>query len=172
LLYPLSYRPARRNGPGVLPARYRFKGTKTGGIRAKEQRRRGDLPEEDGGEEGPLGRRVQGGGKRKYLYGKTKKAVTDKLRERLSSGEMNLAPEADAMLVGAYLDRWLPTVKERTWARHEEVVRLHLKPTVGRLKLRKLGPLDVQELYLSKLRTGLSPRTVQIVHTTLHKALK
>jgi hypothetical protein len=59
------------------------------------------------------------GTKRKYLYGKTKKAVTDKLKERLSSGGMNLAPEADTMLVGAYLDRWLPTVrgtvKERTW---------------------------------------------------------
>jgi len=30
------------------------------------------------------------GTKRKYLYGKTKKAVTDKLKERLSSGGMNL----------------------------------------------------------------------------------
>lgn len=51
-------------------------------------------------------------------------------------------------------------------------MRLHLKPSIGRSKLQKLGPLDVQELYLSKLDSGLSPRTVQIVHTTLHKALK
>ena len=102
--------------------------------------------------------------------------MTDKLKERISSGGMNLAPEADTMLVGAYLDRWLPTVrgtvKERTWRRHEEVVRLHLKPSIGGLKLQKLSPLDVQELYLSKLDSGLSPRTVQIIHTTLHKAIK
>ncbi|HEY6751017.1 MAG TPA: hypothetical protein VI027_06795 [Rubrobacteraceae bacterium] len=32
--------------------------------------------------------------------------------------------------------------------------------------------MDVQELYLSKLDSGLSPRTVQIIHATLHKALK
>jgi integrase len=78
--------------------------------------------------------------------------------------------------VSAYLDRWLPTVrgtvKERTWVRHEEVVRLHFKPSIGGLKLQKLSPLDVQELYLSKLDSDLSPRTVQIIHTTLHKALK
>lgn len=116
------------------------------------------------------------GSKKKYLYGKTKKAVADKLRDRLSSEETDLAPEADNMRVDEYLDRWLPTVggtvKERTWARHEEVVRLHHKPSIGRVKLRKLNPLDVQELYLSKLDSGLSPRTVQIIHTTLHKALK
>jgi integrase len=52
------------------------------------------------------------------------------------------------------------------------VVRLHLKPSIGGTKLQKLSSLDVQELYLSKLGSGLSPRTVQIIHTTLHKALK
>jgi integrase len=116
------------------------------------------------------------GNKKKYLYGKTKKAVTDKLRAMLSSEEADLAPEADNMSVDDYLDRWLPTVrgtvKERTWTRHEEVVRLHLKPSIGGIKLLKLNALDVQELYLSKLKSGLSPRTVQIIHTTLHKALK
>jgi integrase len=40
------------------------------------------------------------------------------------------------------------------------------------MKLRKLNALDVQELYRTKLESGLSPRTVQIIHTTLHKALK
>ena len=44
------------------------------------------------------------GGKRKYLYGKNKKAVTEKLKARLSSGETDLVAEADTMLVGAYLD--------------------------------------------------------------------
>lgn len=77
------------------------------------------------------------------------------------------------MLVGAYLDRWLSAisgaVKERTWVRYEVDVRLHIKPLVGGTKLLKLTPLDVQELYRSKLDSGLSPR---IVHATLYKALK
>jgi integrase len=115
-------------------------------------------------------------GKRKYLYGKTRKVVADKLRERLSWGEVGPDPQGTVLCVSAYLDRWLPTVrgtvKERTWVRHEEVVRLHLKPSIGGLKLQKLTPLDVQELHLSKLDSDLSSRTVQIIHTTLHKALK
>ncbi len=105
--------------------------------------------------------RYEAAGKRKYLYGKAKKTVTDRLRERLSSGVADLVPEADTMMVGEYLDRWLPTVKgtvkERTWDRHEEVVRLHLKPSIGRKKLLKLNALDVQELCLSKPDSGLSP---------------
>src|SRR5215212_6277336 len=115
-------------------------------------------------------------GKRRYLYGKTKKAVTDKLREKTSSIREGLDAEAEKMLLQEYLDRWLPTVKgtvkERTWQRHEEIVRLHLKPTIGGVVLIKLSALDVQDLYQAKLDAGLSPRTVQIVHTTLHKALK
>jgi integrase len=120
--------------------------------------------------------RYEAAGRRKYVYGKSKKAVTDKLRERLSSGLANLAPEGDGMRVEGYLDKWLPTVKdtvkERTWTRHEEIVRLHLKPSIGHVKLQKLNALDVQELYRTKLDSGLSARTVQIIHTTLHKALK
>lgn len=118
----------------------------------------------------------EAGGKRRYFYGKTKKAVADKLREKLSSGETDLALDADIMLVGAYLDRWLSairgTVKERTWERYEGVVRLHVRPVIGGTKLLKLAPLDVQELYRSKLDSGLSPRSVQIMHATLYKALK
>ncbi len=36
--------------------------------------------------------RYEAAGKKKYLYGKTKKAVADRLRERLSNGLTDLAP--------------------------------------------------------------------------------
>ena len=41
--------------------------------------------------------RYEAAGRRKYVYGKPKKAVTDRLRERLTSGLANLAPEADGV---------------------------------------------------------------------------
>jgi integrase len=47
-----------------------------------------------------------------------------------------------------------------------------LKPILGGIKLDRLDALRVQSPYRAKLDTGLSPRTVQIIHTTLHKALK
>jgi integrase len=76
-----------------------------------------------------------------------------------------------------YLDRWLEdsvrdSVKQRTFENYAYVVRLHLAPTLGHLKLKALSPAHVQGLYRSKLNSGLSRRTVQLIHTTLHKALK
>jgi integrase len=41
-----------------------------------------------------------------------------------------------------------------------------------RTRLMKLTPTHVRGLYRSKLDIGLAPRTVQYIHTTLHKALK
>ena len=40
------------------------------------------------------------------------------------------------------------------------------------MKLKALTPAHVRGLYREKLEAGLSPRTVQYVHVTLHKALK
>jgi len=47
-------------------------------------------------------------------------------------------------------------------------------PAAGRCggRLDKLNALQIQSLYGRKLEAGLSPRTVGIVHATLHKALK
>jgi integrase len=78
--------------------------------------------------------------------------------------------------LGDYLDRCLPdirdTVRQRTWERYEQIVRVHLKPTLGRIKLRNLTPTHVRGLYREKLDSGSSPRTVQYIHTTLRKALR
>ena len=64
------------------------------------------------------------------------------------------------------------SVRERTWERHEQVVRLHLEPTIGDVKLDRLNAIQVQSVYGQKIEAGLSPRSVEIVHVTLHKALK
>lgn len=64
------------------------------------------------------------------------------------------------------------TVRQRTYERYESIVRVHIKPTLGRIKLKTLAPAHVRGLYREKLGAGLSPRTVQYIHVTLHKALK
>ena len=115
-------------------------------------------------------------GRRRYVSGKTKAEVRRTLRGLLADRDDGIAYDSENMTVGGYLDRWLEAVKgsvrPRTWRRHEEVVRLHLKPTLGGVRLDRLNPLQVQAVYGRKLEGGLSPRTVEIVHATLHKALK
>ena len=48
---------------------------------------------------------------------------------------------------------------------------MHLKPALGRKKLTVLTPAHARALYREKLDAGLSPRTVNYIHVTLHKAL-
>ena len=116
-------------------------------------------------------------GKRRYVSGKNKEEARKALREARSGADQGLVFDADNLKVGEYLDRWLSdsvsdTVKATTFERYEQIVRLHLKPALGRVKLKALTPAHVRGLYREKLDAGLSPRSVQYVHVTLHKALK
>ena len=123
-----------------------------------------------------VGEWVDANGKRRYISGKTKTGVQRRLRELLADRDKGIAYDSKNLTVGDYLDRWLDAVKgsvrPRTWQRSEEVVRLHLKPTIGHHGLEKLNAIQVQAVYGQKLEVGLSPRTVEIVHATLHKALR
>ena len=116
------------------------------------------------------------GGKRRYIYGKTRKEVATKLTKAMAERDAGMVFDAGSLRLGDYLDGWLDSIKDtlrrRTWIRHEEVVRLHLKPSLGIMKLDRVNPLQIQSLYRSKLDSGISPRTVQIIHVTLYKALK
>jgi integrase len=116
------------------------------------------------------------GVKRRTIYGQDRKDVRAKLAEAIANRDKGLVFDAQGLTVGEYLDRWLVaiegTIGERTWKRHEMVVRLHVKPSIGRTKLAALTPLQVQSLYRAKSRTHLSPGSVKRIHTTLHKAMR
>jgi integrase len=116
------------------------------------------------------------GPKRKAVYGKTRKEVADKLAKTLADCASGFVFDAEGMTVGEYLDRWLEdsdrnSVRGSTHERHREIVRLHIRPALGRVKLSKLTPGHAQGLYRDKLDAGLAPATVQKIHAVLHKAL-
>jgi integrase len=125
-----------------------------------------------------VGTWVDADGRKRYITSTTKNKTEMKvaIRKKLEDRDAGIAYDSENLTVGGYLDMWLDAVKgsvrERTWQRSEEIVRLHLKPTLGGVRLDRLSPLQVQAVYGRKLEAGLSPRTVQIVHATLHKALK
>jgi integrase len=116
-------------------------------------------------------------GRRRYVSAKTKTEARRVLRQAMADADRGLIFDADNLKVGEYLDRWLSdsvsdTVKATTFERYEQITRLHLKPALGRVKLKTLTPAHVRGLYREKLEAGLSARTVRYIHTTLHKALK
>src|SRR5687768_943992 len=86
--------------------------------------------------------------------------------------------------LGEYLDYWLETyargnVKPTTFTAYRQMMTAHIKPAIGHVRLGKLQPAHLADLYRAKLAGGrldgkpggLSPRTVRYIHLTLHEAL-
>ena len=106
------------------------------------------------------------GRRRKTLYGKTRQEVATKLAKALSDRDGGTFFDAANQTRGEFMDRWLQdsvrdTVRPRTYERHEELIRLHIRPALGRLALKNLSPAHVQAFYRDRLDSGLSPATVQ-----------
>ena len=115
------------------------------------------------------------GRERRYVYGNTYKEAADKvfeMRQRYGGG---LLYDAELLTVDEYMDRWLESIrgsiKEKTWVSYEGTARLHICAELGALKLAKLTPLHVQNLYAVKLADGLSASSVNNVHRVLRRAL-
>lgn len=87
-------------------------------------------------------------------------------------------PAAEAITVGAWLDYWLeeivrPNLEYTTYYCYANIIRNHLKPSLGRVLLRELTPLRIQQYYTQMIKgKGLSPNTVHKHHILLHTALK
>lgn len=119
----------------------------------------------------------EGKRRRKYFYGLTQAEVRDKLStyERALSDGQSPAPER--LTVGRYLDDWIaevvrPAKAPKTTRTYEGVVRVHLKPGLGHVRLKALAPMDIQRLLNAKASTGLSRRSVQIIREVLRNALR
>lgn len=114
-------------------------------------------------------------GKRKFVYGRTKAVVAEK--EKQVRKDFDDGVTQGPITMKDYLGSWLEdsmrgTVRGSTYQRYEDIVRLHLIPEIGHIRIRSLEPLRVQGIYSKKLKAGLSPRTVQYIHRTLSKSLK
>ena len=113
--------------------------------------------------------------RRKTIYGRTKREVQDKLREVLQRVAHGEAPAPERETVAGYLQRWLDDKKSelrpRTYESYEQVVRNHLVPALGRLRLAKLGPRDVALWLRLQERDGVSARTRRYARAVLRAAL-
>jgi integrase len=117
------------------------------------------------------------GPKRRYLSGKKREDVADKLARALSNRADGLIFDAGDLTVGKYLKRWLTdsvrgSVRPSTYESYRRQVERYVIAAVGRIKLMKLTHMHVQGLYRQMQDRGLSARTVQYTHAVLHRALK
>lgn len=118
---------------------------------------------------------LRAAGKRYWSYGKTRKEVAEKLQALRQQQSHGTLIDTSRATMADFLNQWLEsarlTCKPSTVHGYDLVVRCHLVPTIGTVKLQKLGPTHLLKLYQQKLQQGLSPRRVAIIHAVIHRAL-
>jgi integrase len=73
-----------------------------------------------------------------------------------------------------FMQQWLRTAKSslrpNTWKQYSQIVRQHIIPDLGRIKLKDLRPDHIQSLYASKQEAGVGLHTIRLIHAVLHRA--
>lgn len=114
-------------------------------------------------------------GKRHSVYGKSQKEVRKKLEDALDAMNSDSSLEDSDTTVSQWLNIWekdfLGNVKQGTADNYEMLMRVHVIPTLGEIKLTELKTPIIQRLYNKKLMEGISPKTIKNIHGCLHKAL-
>jgi integrase len=62
-------------------------------------------------------------------------------------------------------------VKQKTHLQYKQIIKQHINPTLGKIKLSELEPFQIQALYDKKVENGVGVRTVRLIHAVLHCAL-
>ena len=104
------------------------------------------------------------------------------LRRLIKSADDGQHVPPDKMSLAAWIDRWLALqrrgedtggrglVNARTLERYEELLRLHVIPTLGKRPLQRITATEIDTLYMA-LSARLAPRTVHHVHTVFGACL-
>jgi integrase len=133
----------------------------------------------DGLWEGKISLGYGGDGKRKRrtVYAASKREVQEKLGKLQHDASLGALVDPTNLTLGAYLTSWLsdvvrPKVSPTTYERYEGLVRLHVTPHAGALKLEKVRPIHVSSLMGELERKGESLWTRKLTGTLLHNALR
>lgn len=115
---------------------------------------------------------------RSVRIGKMPKAEADaKKREILSAIDKGTTREdARSTTLESFLNSWIEATRDRlalrTAERYASIVKLHIVPAVGSVKLSRLTPEHVRKIYKAIKEKGLSNQTCLHVHRALHTALQ
>lgn len=119
--------------------------------------------------------------KRRYYYGRTAAEAQEQLLTARANHAKGFVVAGEKQTVAQFLTAWLDntarlSTRARTSERYAELIRLHIVPALGDVRLEKLTPQHVQQLLNAKSTAGLSPKTVRhirgVLGTALARALK
>ena len=116
---------------------------------------------------------VQGRHINKYF--KSQSECREWLRLMRTQVENGLTLTGAQTSLSVFLSEWLVlienSVRPKTIDAYRKIVRIHIAPDLGMIKMKDLSPRQIQALYSKKLESGMSPRTVVLIHAVLRRAL-
>jgi len=107
----------------------------------------------------------------------TKRDAERELAELLHKANQGDFVEPSKMTFGNWLDHWLeiaikpPARRLRTYESYESIIRVHLKPSLGKMRLQELEAIHLEQYYREKGET-LSQTTLEHHHAVVSHALK
>ncbi len=115
--------------------------------------------------------------RRRYLYGRTKAEVLEKLDQLRSDARSGTAVEPSRVTVGEFVRNWMETVARQrirpsTRATYETLIDRHIIPHLGGSRLNQLAPLHLQAWLATLERSGVSPRQREAAFVLLKTILR
>jgi integrase len=114
-------------------------------------------------------------GRRLTFTAKTKGEGQNWVRGMLDEIDNGLTYDNTQVSVEMFMEDWLvsiePSLRYNTFKQYSQVTRQHILPVLGNFQLRDLKPEHIQQLYNQMVKNEYGLRTVQVVHSVIHRAL-
>ena len=112
---------------------------------------------------------------RRSIYGNTQAEVRKQMIAVLRELDKNTYQAPEKVTVAQWMEEWLSTfcankVKPLTLQSYQGIVKNHIIPAIGSLRLQAVKGTHIQRLYNSMTAAGLSGKTIKNVSAVLHKA--
>ncbi|MDD3218220.1 MAG: site-specific integrase [Lachnospiraceae bacterium] len=96
---------------------------------------------------------------RKFLYGKTRKEVADKLRDAQNNLDLGVIPGGNNVTFKDWVTYWLekvirPGIKDRTYKNYKTSIYSHIVPGIGRYKLKDLTEETIRDYLTAQQESG------------------
>jgi len=108
-------------------------------------------------------------------YAKTRQECQEWIKNTLSQIDTGMTFDSTQIKLKDFMKDWLASIKSSvkpvTFYQYDMTAHKHILPTLGKLTLKDLRPEYIQKLYDTKQKKGAGPRTIQMIHLVLHKAL-
>lgn len=113
---------------------------------------------------------------RKWIYGRTRQDVADKLVELSKKVQAGVPLPTRSPTLSEFLQYWmaeavLPRLRPTTVAKYRSTIDLYIEPVLGRRKIEKISVQMVQQLLNVRRAAGDSPAKLRMIREVLSSAL-